>query len=133
MDELSQLDGLEEDMLEALGESVVHKKEDESKVDKTSTNIEIDQIDDLDINIEDHILQEVSNDEESADDILNELDIAIANEIGESEDKVEDIKDNVATIEQQNNISSIKTDDLASLLSQLLNNKTIEITIKIKD
>jgi hypothetical protein len=30
-------------------------------------------------------------------------------------------------------ISNIKSDDLASLLSQLLNNKTIEITIKIKD
>ncbi len=30
-------------------------------------------------------------------------------------------------------ISTIKTDELASLLSQLLNNRTIEITIKIKD
>ena len=31
------------------------------------------------------------------------------------------------------NIASVNTSDLASLLSQLLNNKTIEITIKIKD
>jgi len=34
---------------------------------------------------------------------------------------------------KDNQTQTLNTNDLASLLSQLLNNKTIEITIKIKD
>jgi hypothetical protein len=48
---------------------------------------------------------------------------------------VEDTEEEITTPLQKENLvtSTIKSDDLASLLSQLLNNKTIEITIKIKD
>lgn len=41
---------------------------------------------------------------------------------------VEEIKEENKTIQ-----TTVNSDDLVSMLSQLLNNKTLEITIKIKD
>lgn len=108
MNELSELDQLiESDILEALGE----------KKDTSSSDDDI-----LIEDAEDEILIEDFND--SPDDELAEPEI----ETEMSTDIEEPNKQ-----ENQHTISEVSTNDLASLLSQLLNNKTIEITIKIKD
>lgn len=115
MDELSQLDELiESDILEALGQSSSEQKE---------------QINEDAIIIED--LNEVPNIENEIDEssvtIENfEEDNSLKNTIS-TEETVESHAENL----QIN--STLNTNDLASLLSQLLHNKTIEITIKIKD
>jgi len=118
MNELSELDQLiESDILEALGE----------KQDTSSS--------------EDDILIEDAEDEITIEDAENEILIEDFNEspddkkLPEPEIETEEnteIKE-VSNQENQNTISEVSTNDLASLLSQLLNNKTIEITIKIKD
>jgi len=109
MNELSELDQLiESDILEALGE----------KKDTSSSEDDI-----LIEDAEDEILIEDFN-ESPDNDQLPEPEI----ETEKSTEIEEPIKQ-----ENQHTISEVSTNDLASLLSQLLNNKTIEITIKIKD
>jgi len=92
-------------------------------------------------------------------DELSELDQLIESDIlealGEKVDEdssveidgitIEDISDEVNTqdeynlealepeVKQEDNVQTISSTDLSSLLSELLNNKTIEITIKVKD
>ncbi|MGB5867701.1 MAG: hypothetical protein WBG69_07505 [Arcobacteraceae bacterium] len=109
MDELSQLDELiESDILDALGQKksdqVCSKEELESEDDEIS-------IEDFDEPI-DETENLADNNEEVVDEVVTQSSLQTENE------KV---------------ISSVTSNDLASLLSQLLNNKTIEITIKIKD
>jgi len=115
MNELSELDQLiESDILEALGE----------KKDTSSS--------------EDDILIEDAEDEITIEDAENEILIEDFNEspddkkLPEPEIEAEE-NTGVEKVSNQNTISEVSTNDLASLLSQLLNNKTIEITIKIKD
>ncbi|BFU77954.1 hypothetical protein ALC152_11690 [Arcobacter sp. 15-2] len=106
MNELSELDQLiESDILEALGE----------KQDTSSSEDDI-----LIEDAEDEILIEDFN--ESPDD----------KKLPEPEIEAEE-NTGIEKVSNQNTISEVSTHDLASLLSQLLNNKTIEITIKIKD
>ena len=110
MDELSQLDELmESDILDALGENP-------SEIDISNDNDEI-QISDFD----DELLIEDFNESEP--------------EISNENDSIQEI--NLPNAEKENDTSKIisqsTTGELANLLSQLLNNKTIEITIKIKD
>ena len=109
MGQLSQLDELiESDVLDALGKS---PKELETDVS----------------NSEDEIIIE-DFEEESESDKNDEI---IVEELPPEEAKVEQEEEIILneTIESP----TLNTADLATLLSQLLNNKTIEITIKIKD
>jgi len=129
-DELSELDELiESDVLEALGEKVAE-----------DSSIEIDgiTIEDMEPNIqEDLSITEPLEDKEIQDEIienetLNEENIKELNDIPTEE--LGEFNENVEQQAiQESNETTINTTDLASLLSQLLNNKTIEITIKIKD
>lgn len=116
-DNLSELDELiESDVLEALGE----------KVTEDST-LDIDEI-----TIED--LGNPDDNEASIEDILNSIPEETSTEIP-LEETLEDINE-TEEIElpiEKKSATTINTTDLASLLSELLNNKTIEITIKIKD
>ena len=106
MNELSELDQLiESDILEALGE----------KKDTSSS--------------EDDILIEDAEDEISIEDFNESPD---DKKLPEPEIEAEENTE-IEKVSNQNTISEVSTNDLASLLSQLLNNKTIEITIKIKD
>lgn len=105
-DDLTQLDELiESDVLDALGEQMPQSLVQEAV--------------------------EASNDESSdvtdciALDDIDDLEILPMAEI-------ESAIENDVQVQPQN-INNINTTDLASLLSQLLNNKTIEITIKVKD
>ena len=111
MDELSQLDELiESDILEALGQDL-------------STNVQK----------EEPIVSEEEITLEDIDEL--ELDSTIVDE----EINIEPLEEqsNSINVDKDTPIqkldSNINTNDLASLLSQLLTNKTIEITIKIKD
>jgi hypothetical protein len=124
----TQLDELiESDILEALGESAVSVANDnlpdevtnipEELLDPTE---EIEEIDKEEIDKTD-----CENDTEEPIDI-NELDILPMAEI---ESALENQEEELSV----DNINNINTVDLATLLSQLLNNKTIEITIKVKD
>lgn len=117
--ELSQLDALiESDVLDALG-----KNTQEDSKDLTNSDDEI--------SIEDFI-------EETAQDVVEE-DKTEENSIKENltEDIQESSEELSAPLENETellkNDETISTNSLAKLLSELLNNKTIEITIKIKD
>ena len=105
-DDLTQLDELiESDVLDALGEQMPQSLVQEAV--------------------------EASNDQSSAvtDGIaLDDIDDLEILPMAEIESAIE----NDVQVQPQN-INNINTTDLASLLSQLLNNKTIEITIKVKD
>lgn len=129
-DDLTQLDELiESDILEALGEPVL----DELKEDT---------VDDL-VNVPDGLLDEVvaqaeENEKSLQDESPFDIDEGeILEDIGdieilpmaEIESALEEQEDEVSSV----NLNNVNSSDLASLLSQLLNNKTIEITIKIKD
>jgi len=128
--ELSELDELiESDVLEALGEKVAE-----------DSSIEIDGITIEDMepnNQEDLSITEPVEDKEIQDEIiknetLNEENIEELNDV--STEELGEFNENVEQQAiQESNETTINTTDLASLLSQLLNNKTIEITIKIKD
>jgi hypothetical protein len=112
---LSQLDGVEEtDMLEAFGESTAEVKIEDIHIEDVEEEIKIEDIEE-DVKIED-IEEDIK-----IEDVEEDHDIKdVAQEV------IED-KEDVQTV------SNCTSNDLASLLSQLLNNKTIEITIKIKD
>lgn len=121
MDELSQLDELiESDVLEALGQE-------NSKVSQDAEEDEI-SIEDFDENPDLDESTIASNNDEITIEDFDE------NPIVEVESKEEIIEDETQDEKNQSvTIPEINTNDLATLLSQLLNNKTIEITIKIKD
>lgn len=136
-DELSQLDELiESDVLDALGEETLVPDSSEAKTKNTSDDIK--EIPD-EILIED--FEDSKNlDEENDDDKIISADpeTKIENEETlekEWESKLNAEKKEKLPAESESESESINTNcsDLASLLSKLLNNKTIEITIKIKD
>jgi len=129
--DLSQLDSLEElDIMEALGEST-------QNIDKEEVTIE-DEILIEDIDQDEILIENVQQDEILIEDMPQEeiqvCEMVESEEVDEIEESVE-IDDVIPEIieEKKDEDISINTDSLASLLSQLLNNKTIEITIKIKD
>jgi len=106
MDELSQLDELiESDILEALGEDIPENKE-ESSNSSDDNELEID-------------IQDFQEEETPSQNI--------------DLDKDEDILENLDAQNPSKIETSMNSNDLTSLLTQLLANKTIEITIKIKD
>ncbi|PIF04647.1 MAG: hypothetical protein CSA86_01315 [Arcobacter sp.] len=108
MNELSQLDELKEsDILEALGGEV---SEDVAEGHSP---------------LEDEIKIEDFNETEEEKEVFIE-------ETHEAKESIESSEKN-QTISEKNLTTTLNTNDLTSLLSQLLNNKTIEITIKIKD
>ena len=118
MKELAQLDGLiESDILDALGENPAE----EDFLD-TQDFIQLEDFEKIkepqDIVIED--FEEPQNDENILieDHDEDSTSIESTKETCENDTKV---------------IPQISTNEIASLLSQLLENKTIEITIKIKD
>lgn len=104
MNELSQLDELiESDILEALGEEKASSANDEILIEDLEDEILIEDFDEAPQN--EDLVEETTKEEEQSS----------------------------TTEVQKQSISEVNTHDLAALLSQLLNNKTIEITIKIKD
>lgn len=106
MSELSELDGLmESDIMDALGQK---------NSEETNTT---DTFDENEIRIED--FNEDFNEDFDLDNALEEMQ-------KDSQTQEQSISDTKFTTETS-------THDLASLLTQLLQNKTIEITIKIKD
>jgi len=110
MNELSQLDGLiESDILEALGQSDTKDENDEA-VTLEDFNEEI--------TLEDIPADNLNDTEDDPSDVFSETENCISESLDEKK------------IQQDININ---TSDLATLLSELLNHKTIEITIKIKD
>jgi len=110
---LSQLDELiESDVLDALGVKSPNVEEDIG-----STEVE-------DIIIEDFLeTQEEPTETNTLDEKEELLEKEIELDINEPEETPSKIVNNI----------DMKSTDLASLLGELLNNKTIEITIKIKD
>jgi len=107
MDELSQLDELiESDILEALGEDIPENKEENTNSSDDDNELEID-------------IQDFQEEETPSQNI--------------DLDKDEDIVENLDAQNPSKIETSMNSNDLTSLLTQLLANKTIEITIKIKD
>ena len=125
-EDFTQLDELiESDVREALGEPDLGQT-----VEDAVMNVPEELLDEI---IEPEISEDVDTEEtqeldESDGEVLDDIgDIEIL-PMAEIESALEDEEEHLDT-----NISSVNTSDLASLLSQLLNNKTIEITIKVKD
>ena len=121
-EDFTQLDELiESDIREALGEDPKLEQSIGSEV----LNVPEELMDEV---VETNELENIDDIEQSDGEILDDIgdmDILPLAEIESALDDEDEICDT--------NISSVNTSDLASLLSQLLNNKTIEITIKVKD
>jgi len=122
-DNFTQLDELiESDIREALGETVL---EEDTKNDVTNIPEDL-----LDTPAEPEVLEPELESEldESEGEVLDDIgDIEIL-PMAEIESALEDEEDII-----DSTIPNVNTSDLAALLGQLLNNKTIEITIKVKD
>lgn len=162
-DELSSLmemDDLEDDKIQSrqdLDESkniVDALNIDNDENDVLSQALEIENMEDLDnileeielempeikeLNIEESKGEDMSQDDFSQLDSLSEADMLSALEgldsvapVSNSTSKKEEVKSSQA-VSNNVEISSSNANDLAALLGQLLNNKTLEITIKIKD
>ncbi|MEA2017771.1 MAG: hypothetical protein U9N59_04925 [Campylobacterota bacterium] len=111
-DELSQLDELiESDVLDALGEETLVS--DSNEIDTKDSS------DDTDT-VLDEILIEDFDDSENIQEEEEEI---ISADTNSEEEK----------LPSESQPINLNSSDLSSLLSELLNNKTIEITIKIKD
>jgi len=117
LNDLSQLDELvESDMLEALGGTV---SDSSATIDEISIEDFDEEVNENNTPIEDENIKIENIDE---DIVLEDFDIP------------DEAKEDVPVIKSDDSeVTTVKSADLASLLSQLLNNKTIEITIKIKD
>lgn len=124
MDELSQLDELiESDILEALGQNTPDNKDE----------ISIEDVEDQSALIEDEInIEDVEDQTISPEDEINIEDFEEQSVQIEDLEQIDTIP-NQSTDTVQKIEANINTTDLGSILSQLLTNKTIEITIKIKD
>jgi len=137
-DELSELDALiESDVLEALGEKVPEDSsleidgitiEDIEPEADLSVEDELSEINDEEsVTPEEPLVNETNVEEEIPDTSNSELDEILIENLEEPREEIE-----TTPIEKKTE-TTVNSNDLASLLSQLLNNKTIEITIKIKD
>lgn len=125
--ELSQLDQLiESDVLAALGqEPSIENTASEELVDEELTNIP------EELQEEQEEIVDINNDLQSVEDTLDsedEIDIGDIEilPLAEIESAIEDQEDEVS-------ISSNTLNELTNMISSLLKNKTIEITIKVKD
>ena len=120
-EDFTQLDELiESDIREALGEPAL-----DSKIEKEVTNVPPELLDEV---IEPENIDTDNSNEEGEGEVLDDIgDIEIL-PMAEIESALDDEEEPLNV-----NMNSVGSADLASLLSQLLNNKTIEITIKIKD
>jgi len=142
-DELSQLDELiESDILEALGQKVPESQEIEEMIPDNNSL----ELDNNEIIIEDFVEEAndiIEEDSSSIDEpdgnnqngIISEDEASLEKE-WESSLNIEEEPQNTIEEESSNQdieIPTVSSSSLASLLSELLNNKTIEITIKIKD
>ena len=112
---LTQFDELiESDVLDALGESLSSKAIDDADGEIADIPDELASI--VDENLEEEIIDDIGDIEILP---MDEIELAL-----EEQDEEQPINQT---------ITGVDTSDLATLLGQLLNNKTIEITIKIKD
>ena len=122
-EDFTQLDELiESDVREALGEPASV-----SEIGDEVLNIPEELMDEVVEPAKTDSVDDVDTSDESEGEVLEDIgdiDILPMAEIESALDEDEPVDTNIA---------SVNTSDLASLLSQLLNNKTIEITIKIKD
>jgi hypothetical protein len=128
-DELSQLDELiESEVLEALGQEPVEPAEPVEENIDSSTSDEIDPLDILSKELD------LGSDEEDGLEIPSEImDMENSDDLEDAVQEVPSTEDRETSSSSTIEMNSVNSSDLASLLSQLLNNKTIEITIKIKD
>jgi hypothetical protein len=102
-------------------------------------NYIIDKIDKQDCKIQDDDIKEEIDmgditqiDEMREDDVLNALDTTISAENKQASiAKIKDLNDD--STQQKLEITNSNIDDISELLRQLLNNKTVELSIKIKD
>ena len=122
-EDFTQLDELiESDVREALGEPASV-----SEIGDEVLNIPEELMDEVVEPAKTESVDDIDTSDESEGEVLEDIgdiDILPMAEIESALDEDEPVDTNIA---------SVNTSDLASLLSQLLNNKTIEITIKIKD
>ena len=122
-EDFTQLDELiESDVREALGEPASV-----SEIGDEVLNIPEELMDEVVEPAKTDSVDDINTSDESEGEVLEDIgdiDILPMAEIESALDEDEPMDTNIA---------SVNTSDLASLLSQLLNNKTIEITIKIKD
>ena len=148
---------IEDDSIEEIFEDVDFLEEIFSKQEKEKNKKEEDKSEEFDFfenkieSIEDNNFEKIDtklveekepfkgenmNDDFSELDLLSEKDLLEAlNSVDSSftTEKIENKKDLIKTQESINIIDSTNIDDLSKLISKLLNNKTLEITIKIKD
>lgn len=144
-EELTELDQLtESDILEALGEEVpeatAELSTEDSEILEDNEDILKDEVLETieDISIEDLAEESTDTPPVSLDDSDITTNEEKENEAIEDDITIEDIEEipeiqSSTNATKECNTTTLNSTDLASLLSQLLNNKTIEITIKIKD
>lgn len=130
LDELDQL--IESDILEALGEEIPEELKQETTTELVEpddlTNIPDGYLDETEIPFKDKVEESIETEEiESEGEVLDDIgDIEIL-PMAEIESALED-EENEPIV-----MNSADAGSLAEILSKLLNNKTIEITIKVKD
>jgi len=123
-DELSQLDELiESDILDALGEKSLTQEEKISSTEMDNILIEDFTEENQDTEIDE---KNIEPEEESIEEIIKPNDI-------ENKTENKEILNNEEIKPESTTKIDMNSTNLASLLGELLNNKTIEITIKIKD
>ena len=154
-DDLSQLDELiESDVLEALGVPVPEELQKNNQSGEEDNNIDsaIDFGDDIGVELTEPLEIEEATIPDILDDVVDEDIVDQGTEIVEDLDDIEILPfadDNIdeqdsqidEAVQNDNNENSTDTitmtsndiGSLADILSKLLNNKTIEITIKVKD
>lgn len=130
---------IEDELKAQTSENEANLESEELSFEEDSANIELDE----ENNIEEIKEGVDMSDEFSEFDTLNEADIMAALD-GVNEEKVskEPIQQNVSSqvaskevlsSTESLDLGSSNVDDIAKLISQLLNNKTLEITVKVKD
>ncbi|WP_419774491.1 hypothetical protein [Halarcobacter sp.] len=135
-----------QDVLNQIEETSISEiKEEENTVDPLMDLSFDDNLDNIENNEKSIELKEVPNtqgenmsDDFSEFDTLSENDIlaALNNVDNVTVTKEDKLQENIAQASSSSNsldVNSANTDDIAKLITQLLNNKTLEITIKVKE
>ncbi|MEA2050387.1 MAG: hypothetical protein U9O56_06640 [Campylobacterota bacterium] len=125
-DDLSQLDALiESDVLEALGCEPISTNSSDEMAEGLVQNVPEEYFSDENNDISESSKEPVEVVDESEGEILEDIgDIEIL-PLAEIESALDE--------QEEEKVISANSSELLSVLTQLLNNKTIEITIKIKD
>ncbi|RXJ91127.1 hypothetical protein CRV01_02290 [Arcobacter sp. CECT 8983] len=133
-----------QDVLDQIEESSIPLKEDKEATDPLINLSFDDNLDNININESSIDVKKDSNTQgENMSDEFSEFDTLSENDILAALNNVDNVtvtKDNEDTKNVQSDnssnaldVNSANTDDIAKLITQLLNNKTLEITIKVKE